>query len=130
MELLKLTEVAQELGISEPTARRYVKTGKLPSVFVGGRYRVRREAVAEFLRQAEVTAEAPLPQSREESPLTIVGRVVTNENGDEQYRMVVLWNVPPEERERHRASLRRNGMTDFLEEELTTKVDEALAGVI
>jgi excisionase family DNA binding protein len=61
-ELLKLTEVAQELGISEPTARRYVKTGRLPSVFVGGRYRVRREDIEAFLRAAEVRAGEPTPK--------------------------------------------------------------------
>ena len=64
MELLKLTEVAQELGISEPTARRYVKTGKLASVFVGGRYRVRRDVVDEFLRQAEVRPGEDLPKAQ------------------------------------------------------------------
>jgi excisionase family DNA binding protein len=60
-ELLKLTEVAQELGISEPTARRYVKTGKLPSIYVGGRYRVRREDVEEFLQRAQVRPGENLP---------------------------------------------------------------------
>jgi excisionase family DNA binding protein len=60
-ELLKLTEVAQELGISEPTARRYVKTGKLPSIYVGGRYRVRREDVEEFLKRARVRPGENLP---------------------------------------------------------------------
>ena len=53
-ELLKLREVADELGISEPTARRYVKSGLLPSVYIGGRYQVRRADVARFLRDAEV----------------------------------------------------------------------------
>jgi excisionase family DNA binding protein len=55
--LLKLTEVAQRLDISEKTARRYVKRGVLPSVFVGNAYRVSEEDVAEYLRHARVGGE-------------------------------------------------------------------------
>lgn len=51
---LKLQEVAHRLGISERTARRYVTRGELPSVYVGGSYRVSEEALDEYLRQAEV----------------------------------------------------------------------------
>jgi excisionase family DNA binding protein len=52
-ELLKLAEVADELGIAESTCRRYIKSGEIPSLFVGGRYRVRREVLDEYLRAAE-----------------------------------------------------------------------------
>jgi excisionase family DNA binding protein len=62
-ELLKLSGVARELGISEDTARRYVKTGKLPAVFVGGSYRVKPEDIEEYLRQARVDPEAAAAQS-------------------------------------------------------------------
>jgi len=63
VELLKLAEVARRLGISEPTARRYVKTGKLPSVYVGGSYRVRDTDIEEFLRRAEVRPGENLPKA-------------------------------------------------------------------
>jgi excisionase family DNA binding protein len=63
VELLKLAEVARRLGISEPTARRYVKSGKLPSVYVGGSYRVRETDIEEFLRQAQVRPGENLPKA-------------------------------------------------------------------
>lgn len=62
-ELLKLREVADRLGISEPTARRYVKAGVLPSVYVGGSYRVRATDIEEFLRRAEVRPGENLPKA-------------------------------------------------------------------
>ena len=73
--------------------------------------------------------EAPLPRSREEHPLTIVGRFAVDENGNQQYRTVVLWNVPEEEREYHRATLRLHGVTDYIEEELTPQAVLTAAGV-
>jgi excisionase family DNA binding protein len=60
--LLKLHEAAQELGISEPTVRRYVKAGKLPSMYLGGRYMIRREDIEKFLHQAEVRPGENLPK--------------------------------------------------------------------
>lgn len=63
VELLKLAEVARRLGISEPTARRYVKSGKLPSIYVGGSYRVRDTDIEEFLRQAQVRPGENLPKA-------------------------------------------------------------------
>ena len=65
-EYLKLPEVAQRLGVSEKTARRYVKQGALPSVFVGGAYRVTPEDVAAFLENARVPPKKdPAPPSLE-----------------------------------------------------------------
>ncbi len=52
--MLKLPEVAQRLGVSEKTARRYVKAGTIPSVFIGNAYRVREEDLEEYMRQARV----------------------------------------------------------------------------
>lgn len=68
--LLKLPEVAQRLEVSEKTARRYVKAGVLPSVFVGNAYRVNEEDVEEYLRRAKVevgdnTPKAPSRSSPE-----------------------------------------------------------------
>lgn len=61
-ELLKLSEAARELGISEPTARRYVKSGKLPSLYLGGRYMIRREDIDAFLDEATVKPGEDLPK--------------------------------------------------------------------
>jgi excisionase family DNA binding protein len=62
---LKLPEVARRLGVSEKTARRYVKAGMLPSMFVGNAYRVSERDVEEYLERARVTpgkAQAPPSQ--------------------------------------------------------------------
>src|SRR5215208_1957388 len=53
-EQWKLPEVARRLGVSEKTARRYVKSGALPSVFIGGAYRVSKGDLEEFLENAKV----------------------------------------------------------------------------
>jgi excisionase family DNA binding protein len=53
-DYLKIPEVARRLDVSEPTVRRMVKGGKLPSVFVGGAYRVSEADLAEFLENAKV----------------------------------------------------------------------------
>ena len=54
VESLKLSEVAQRLGVSEKTARRYVRAGTLPSVFIGGAYRVSEDDLEEYVRRARV----------------------------------------------------------------------------
>ncbi|MDP9474800.1 MAG: helix-turn-helix domain-containing protein [Actinomycetota bacterium] len=64
---LKLPEVARRIGVSEKTARRYVKSGALPSVFVGGAYRVTEEALEGFLRDAKVTPGGDPPKVRQPS---------------------------------------------------------------
>lgn len=61
-EQLKLPEVAQRLGVSEKTARRYVKAGTLPSVFVGGAYRVSEEDLQAFLQEARVAPDGGSPK--------------------------------------------------------------------
>ena len=53
-EYLKIPEVAHRLDVSEKTARRYVKSGTLPSVFIGGAYRVSAGDLEDFLRSARV----------------------------------------------------------------------------
>jgi excisionase family DNA binding protein len=52
---LKLPEVARRLGVSEKTARRYVKSGALPSGFVGNAYRVDEEDLEAFLQESKVS---------------------------------------------------------------------------
>jgi excisionase family DNA binding protein len=62
-EQLKLPEVARRLGVSEKTARRYVKSGALPSMFVGGAYRVSEEDLERFLQGAKVTPSGGSPKA-------------------------------------------------------------------
>jgi excisionase family DNA binding protein len=70
-EQLKLPEVARRLDVSEKTARRYVKSGALPSVFVGGAYRVSEETVEEFLQGAKVTPGGDSPKAERRSSLEL-----------------------------------------------------------
>jgi excisionase family DNA binding protein len=51
---LKLPEVAQRLGVSEKTARRYIKSGTLPSIFVGNAYRVHPNDLDGFVERTSV----------------------------------------------------------------------------
>lgn len=62
-EQLKLPVVARRLGVSEKTARRYVKSGALPSMFVGGAYRVSEEDLKGFLEGAKVTPSGGPPKA-------------------------------------------------------------------
>lgn len=68
--LLKLSEVAHRLDVSEKTVRRYVKAGELPSAFIGNAYRVREEDIEEYLRRAQVEIGTTTPKA--------VGRSSTN----------------------------------------------------
>ncbi len=61
-DYLKIPELARRLDVSEPTARRMVKGGKLPSVFVGGAYRVSEEDLAAYLEDAKVRIGDPSPK--------------------------------------------------------------------
>src|SRR5215213_8547194 len=62
-DYVKLPEVARRLGVSEKTARRMVKSGKLPAVFIGGAYRVSEEDLAEYLEGATVDLSGKAPAS-------------------------------------------------------------------
>ncbi len=80
-EYLKLPEVARRLDVSEKTARRYVKSGVLPSVFIGNAYRVNEEDLQEYLRSAKVEpGKAP---RRSPSELSLF-------NGEEEERRLQL----------------------------------------
>lgn len=66
-DYMKLTEVARKLDISERTARRYVKSGELSSVLLGGIYRVSDDDLERFVesRRSEgpkVAARAHFPE--------------------------------------------------------------------
>ncbi len=67
-DYLKLPEVARRLDVSEKTARRLVKSGGLPAVFIGGAYRVSEEDLTEYLESARVEpGKAPAPSPLEPS---------------------------------------------------------------
>jgi excisionase family DNA binding protein len=53
-DYLKIPEVGQLLGLSEKTVRRRVKAGEIPSVFIGGVYRISRADLEEYLELARV----------------------------------------------------------------------------
>lgn len=56
IELLGAEEVAALLGVKETTIWRWCREGRLPALKVGKRWRVRREALEDFLRERERSA--------------------------------------------------------------------------
>ena len=52
-ELLAATDVAELVGVKETTVYKWCKEGKLPCLKVGKHWRVRREALEDFLRESE-----------------------------------------------------------------------------
>jgi excisionase family DNA binding protein len=56
IELLGAEDVARLLGVKESTIWRWCREGRLPCLKVGKRWRVRREALEDFLRERERSA--------------------------------------------------------------------------
>ena len=114
-EWLTLREAADALQISEVSARRWVKSGKLRASQPGMKYIIPRAAVEELLHPK---AEA----SRAEEAFRAVGRIVEDENENQWFRWVVKWNVPPAERDQYREIIADliSG-ADYDEEELTAE---------
>jgi excisionase family DNA binding protein len=52
-ELLSAEDVAQQLGVKETTIWRWCREGNLPCLKVGKHWRIRREALEDFLRRSE-----------------------------------------------------------------------------
>jgi excisionase family DNA binding protein len=52
-ELLAATDVAKLVGVKETTVYRWCKEGKLPCLKVGKHWRIRREALEDFLKESE-----------------------------------------------------------------------------
>jgi excisionase family DNA binding protein len=52
-ELLAATDVAAQIGVKETTVYRWCKQGRLPCLKVGKHWRVRREALEDFLKSSE-----------------------------------------------------------------------------
>lgn len=55
-ELLGVTEVAEYLGVGTVTVYRWCREGRLPCLKVGRSWRIRREALEDFLRRGERSA--------------------------------------------------------------------------
>ncbi len=70
-EYLKIPEVARRLDVSEKTARRYIRSGELPSAFIGGAYRVSEEDLASYQKGAIVKPEELTARPKEEPPLPL-----------------------------------------------------------
>lgn len=70
-EYLSTQEVADRLGVSVFTIRRYIRAGKLRAVKLDGAYRLSRDELQKFLRSREIVGfaaraalEAPTPPPR------------------------------------------------------------------
>jgi excisionase family DNA binding protein len=136
-------DIADRMGCHPATVRRWIQSGKLRAFQPGGEYRIRESDFEEFLRDFEVhpkdlpgprppkSAEellaegATYPRDREDSAFIIVGRIIRDSQG-ENYKMCVLWNVPPEERERLRPRVRRLAGDDFIERDLHSEAGQRL----
>lgn len=57
--LIPLSEIASQLGISLPTVRKIIASGKLRSLDLNGRPRVRQCHLDDFLKAAERPAVQP-----------------------------------------------------------------------
>lgn len=58
---LSVQEVADRLGVSVFTIRRYIRAGKLRAIKLDGVYRLSREDLGEFLKSREISPEPGLP---------------------------------------------------------------------
>lgn len=67
-DYLSVQEVADRLGVSVFTIRRYIRAGKLRAVKLDGVYRLSREDLAEFLRSREIARDPGLPAPSEPTP--------------------------------------------------------------
>jgi excisionase family DNA binding protein len=52
-ELLAATDVARMIGVRETTVYKWCKEGKLPCLKIGKHWRIRREALEDFLKRSE-----------------------------------------------------------------------------
>jgi len=53
IELYTIQQVLSRLQVSDETVYRYIRSGKLKAIRVGGLWRVSREALDEFLSKGE-----------------------------------------------------------------------------
>jgi excisionase family DNA binding protein len=78
-EYVKIPGMARRLDVSETTARRYIKTGKLPSIFIGGAYRVTEQDLARYIEAAKVTHHPKAEASPSSRPLPLFSDGETQE---------------------------------------------------
>ena len=64
LQLFKLRDVAGLIGVSTMTIRRYVKSGALESIKIGGQLRFTHRQVADFVKRSEKKTKA----QRKEKP--------------------------------------------------------------
>lgn len=60
-EILSLKELAQFLKVSTITARRWCRSGKVPAIKIGNRYRIRKEDIYELFNKDE-TRDKSIPE--------------------------------------------------------------------
>jgi excisionase family DNA binding protein len=65
---MKIPDAAQRLELSEKTVRRHVKSGELPSVFIGGMYRISEEGLEAFIESRRVEGPLALGRASLDSP--------------------------------------------------------------
>jgi excisionase family DNA binding protein len=87
-EYLKIPEVARRLDISEKTARRYIRSGELPSAFIGGAYRVSEEDLASYKKGAIVNPEELTARPKARTP-----RPLDDGAGDRSLRYLRAWRA-------------------------------------
>ncbi len=56
--LLTAEEVAEYFGVKKTTVYRWCRDGRIPCLKIGKHWRMRREELAGFLKEAEVSEEA------------------------------------------------------------------------
>jgi len=91
---LKLPEVAHRLGVSEKTARRYIKAGALPSIFVGNAYRVHPNELEAFVERTSVDhsvgEEPDAPKAPSSSPKALESQVGEERSPEDVWRAEYL----------------------------------------
>jgi excisionase family DNA binding protein len=70
-EFFTTTEVAQTLGISPFTIRRYIQLRKLKAIKLEGSYRIRRTDLERFLQAREIETEEELAALDTEEPAAV-----------------------------------------------------------
>jgi excisionase family DNA binding protein len=73
-EFFSTTEVAELLGITPFTIRRYIQLRKLKAVKLEGIYRVRQTDLEQFLKAREIETEEELAAQERETPKTSAPR--------------------------------------------------------
>lgn len=72
-DYVKIPELARRLDVSEKTARKYVKTGVLPSSFIGGAYRVTEQDLQDYIEGARFEPGKALAPPSPQPPLLFSG---------------------------------------------------------